>query len=70
LLTYGGGVGPATADDFLVQVAETEGAGAAGVSEVFITHVPSGNLLWALVDGDAQSAINIQIAGQTFDLLS
>ncbi|MFC3615724.1 hypothetical protein ACFORG_18370 [Lutimaribacter marinistellae] len=70
VLVYGGGVGAATADDFLVQRAETENAGVAGVQEAFITHIPSGNLLWALVDGDGQGAINLQIGGQVFDLLA
>ena len=67
VLLWGGGA--ATADDFLVQVAETANAGVAGVEEIFVTHIPSGVLLWALVDGDAQAEINIQINGQVFDLL-
>ncbi|MFC3615727.1 calcium-binding protein [Lutimaribacter marinistellae] len=70
VLEYGGGEGEATADDFLVQVAETANAGVAGVQEAFITHIPSGNLLWALVDGDGQDAINLQIGGDVFDLLA
>lgn len=67
VLMWGGGA--ATAADFLIQRAETASAGAAGVEEIFVTHIPSGNLLWALVDGDAQAEINIQIAGQVYDLL-
>ncbi|WP_456389590.1 hypothetical protein [Profundibacter sp.] len=67
VLLWGGGT--ATADNFLIQRAETTNAGAAGVEEIFVTHIPSGNLLWALVDGDAQGQINIQIAGQVYDLL-
>ena len=67
VLLWGGGA--ATAADFLVQTAETANAGVAGVQEVFVTHIPSGNLLWALVDGDAQAQINIQIAGVVYDLL-
>ncbi|MFC3615728.1 M10 family metallopeptidase C-terminal domain-containing protein [Lutimaribacter marinistellae] len=70
VLVYGGGVGAATADDFLVQTAETANAGVAGVQEAFITHIPSGNLLWALVDGDGQGGINLQIGDQVFDLLA
>ncbi|WP_076703420.1 calcium-binding protein [Salipiger abyssi] len=66
-LVYGGGV--ATADDFLIQRASTGGAGDAAVQEIFITHIPSGNLLWALVDGDAQSEINVVIGGVEYDLL-
>ncbi|WP_456389587.1 nidogen-like domain-containing protein [Profundibacter sp.] len=68
VLFWGGGA--VTADDFLIQRAETTNAGTAGAEEIFVTHIPSGNLLWALVDGDAQAQINIQIAGQVFDLLA
>ncbi|MGR3377337.1 hypothetical protein [Salipiger abyssi] len=66
-LVYGGGA--AVADDFLVQRATTPGAGAAGVQEIFITHIPSGDLLWALVDGDAQASITVTAGGTSFDLL-
>lgn len=45
---HGGGEGPATADDFLIQTANTAGTGDIAIDEVFVTHVPSGNLLWAL----------------------
>ena len=68
VLLWGGGA--ATAADFLIQRTETTGAGVAGVEEIFVTHIPSGNLLWALVDGDGQGQINIQIAGQVYDLLA
>jgi hypothetical protein len=40
------------------------------VNEVFVTQFSTGNLLWALVDGDAQAQINIMIQRQVFDLLS
>ncbi|SPF78361.1 calcium-binding protein [Pseudoprimorskyibacter insulae] len=68
VLFFGGGA--ATKSDFLVQRATTANAGDASVQEVFVTHVPSGNLLWALVDGDAQTSLNVLAAGQTFDLLA
>ena len=68
LLVYGGGA--ASASDFLVQRATTPGAGDATVQEVFITHLPSGDLLWALVDGAAQSALQVSAGGSTFDLLA
>jgi Ca2+-binding RTX toxin-like protein len=67
VLVYGAA---ATKDDFLVQRAFTPSAGDAGVQEVFVTHISSGVLLWALVDGDAQTELNVRAAGQTFDLLS
>ena len=69
VLFYGGGAGSATASDFLLQRANTEMAGADGVDEMFVTHIPSGNLLWALVDGDAQTEINVQVGLDVFDLL-
>ena len=68
VLMFGGGA--ALASDFLIQRANTASAGAAGVDEIFVTQVSTGNLLWALVDGDAQAQINIQIQGQVFDLLA
>ncbi|SPF80264.1 calcium-binding protein [Pseudoprimorskyibacter insulae] len=67
VLVYGG---TATKGDFLVQRAATPGAGDAAVKEVFITHVPSNALLWALVDGDAQAAITVRAGGVEFDLLA
>ncbi|APZ54164.1 hypothetical protein [Salipiger abyssi] len=67
LLLYGG---VATADDFLIQRANTPGAGDAGIEEIFVTHVPSGQILWALVDGDAQSSIHLQSGGIVYDLLA
>ncbi|MHC9237086.1 calcium-binding protein [Pseudooceanicola sp. 502str34] len=66
LLVYGA---EAQASDFLVQRATTANAGVGSVQEVFITHRPSGVLLWALVDGDAQAQLNVQAGGQVFDLL-
>ncbi|MFC3614142.1 calcium-binding protein [Lutimaribacter marinistellae] len=68
LLNYGGG--SATKNDFLVQRAVTANAGDPAIAEVFVTHVPSGNLLWALVDGDTQAQLNVIAAGQVFDLLA
>ena len=70
VLVYGGGVGTATASDFLVQRANTPNAGDALVDEIFVTHIPSGNLLWALVDGDAQTDLMIRIGGVDYDLLA
>ncbi|WP_181389521.1 calcium-binding protein [Pseudoprimorskyibacter insulae] len=60
----------ATKSDFLVQRATTTSAGSNTVQEVFITHKTTGVLLWALVDGDAQTSLNVQAAGQVFDLLA
>ncbi|SPF78204.1 calcium-binding protein [Pseudoprimorskyibacter insulae] len=60
----------ASKSDFLVQRATTTSAGSDAVQEVFITHKASNVLLWALVDGDAQTSLNVQAGGQVFDLLA
>ena len=62
--------GTATRSQFQVNTTETTGAGAAGVDEAFVIYRPTGQILWALVDGGAQGAVNIQIGGQVFDLLA
>jgi Ca2+-binding RTX toxin-like protein len=67
VLMWGGAA--ATAADFQVNTADTANAGVDGVSESFVIYRPTGQIMWALVDGNAQSSINIQIAGQAFDLL-
>lgn len=67
-LQFGGGA--ATADDFVVTLANTDGAGNAGIDEAFVTHVPSGQVLWALVDGGAEMSIMLTAGGDTFDLLA
>ncbi len=66
VLVYGGA---ATRDQFQVNVTNTASAGADGVNEAFVIYRPTGQILWALVDGDGQSEINIRIGGQEFDLL-
>jgi Ca2+-binding RTX toxin-like protein len=68
VLVWGGGA--ATRAQFQVNTTQTAGAGAAGVDEAFVIYRPTGQILWALVDGGAQGAINIQIGGQAFDLLA
>ncbi len=70
ILHYGGGSGASVGTDFLVQRANTAGAGSAAIEEVFVTHIPSGNLLWALVDGDAQTSLNVFSGGVMYDLLA
>ncbi|MDP2518242.1 BspA family leucine-rich repeat surface protein [Shimia thalassica] len=67
VLHYGGS---ATADDFRVRLASTDGAGADVTPEAFVIHQPTGQILWALVDGGAQASINVQIGGEVFDLLA
>ena len=60
----------ATADQFQVNVAATPNAGAADVDEAFVIYRPTGQIMWALVDGAAQDSINISISGQVYDLLA
>lgn len=59
----------ASSDDFLVQYAETTGAGAAGISEAFITYIPTGQILWAIEDGILADQISICIEGVQYDLI-
>ena len=54
----------ASATDFHVNFGTTPGAGNAAIEEAFVIHTPSGQIIWALVDGAAQEALHLQIAGQ------
>ncbi|UWQ93546.1 M10 family metallopeptidase C-terminal domain-containing protein (plasmid) [Rhodobacteraceae bacterium M382] len=72
VLLWGGG--PATASDFQVNFAHTatpagERSGDDAVMEAFVIYKPTEQIMWALVDGQGQSSINLQIGGETFDLL-
>lgn len=58
-----------TRDQFQVNFTETASAGAAGVQEAFVIFRPTGQILWALVDGGAQSEINLLLGGTEYDLL-
>jgi len=65
----------ATADDFQVNLAHTasdagERAGDDDVAEAFVIYTPTGQIMWALVDGAGQDQINLQINGDVFDLLA
>ena len=66
VLVFGGS---AQRSDFLVQYAETVGAGATGVYEAFITFVPTGQILWALQDGALLDQISVCADGAVFDLI-
>ncbi|MCU9840513.1 hypothetical protein OEZ49_22445, partial [Ruegeria sp. WL0004] len=64
----------ATRDQFQVNFAHTENAageraGDDAVQEAFVVYRPTGQILWALVDGEGQSSINLQIGSDVFDLL-
>lgn len=60
--------GAATADQFQLQFVETPGAGKDGIAEAFVTYRPTGQILWALVDGQSQKAINLLLNGETITL--
>ena len=64
------GLRNSSADDYRVNFAVTPGAGDASVAEAFVRYIPTGQNLWALVDGGAQTEINLQIGGVTYDLLA
>ncbi|MGR3375491.1 calcium-binding protein [Salipiger abyssi] len=68
LLVFGGT--GATVEDFQVNFTETANAGAAGVEEAFVIYRPTGQILWALVDGGAQDEIMLQLDGMSYDLLA
>ncbi|APZ51943.1 calcium-binding protein [Salipiger abyssi] len=58
------------AADFIVQQANTAGAGDAAVDELFVSYVPTGQILWALVDGAALTELTLQIGETDYDLLA
>jgi len=60
----------ASPNDFQVNFIETDGAGDAGVAEAFVIYRPTGQILWALIDGEDQDQINLMSGGDTFDLLA
>ncbi len=65
----------ATAGQFQINLAHTatpdgERSGDYDVQEAFVIHRPTGQIIWALVDGEGQSSLNLQIGGEVFDLLS
>ncbi|MCX7568024.1 hypothetical protein OS189_16905 [Sulfitobacter sp. F26169L] len=65
-LAYGGGA--ASANQFQINYASKAGAGAANIAEAFVIYKPTGQILWALVDGAGARSINLQIGGDVFDL--
>ncbi|WP_371158137.1 hypothetical protein [Jannaschia sp. 2305UL9-9] len=67
VLFYGGRV---TRDQFQINTTTTVGAGNDDVEEAFVIFRPTGQILWALVDGAGQSEINIQLGSETFNILT
>ena len=56
-------------DDFQVNFTETANAGTAGVEEAFVIYRPTGQIVWALVDGADQGEITLRIDGVDYDLM-
>ena len=59
-----------TGEDFQVNFARTAGAGVDGVEEAFVIYRPTGQILWALVDGSGQTEITLMVGGVSYDLLA
>lgn len=64
----------ATREQFRVNFAHTENAegersGDDAVMEAFVIFRPTGQIMWALVDGAGQDGINLKIGDDVFDLL-
>ncbi|MDP2519244.1 hypothetical protein [Shimia thalassica] len=69
------GIGGAARSQFQVNTTHTataagERSGDDNVEEAFVIYRPTGQILWALVDGAGQSSINLRIGGDVFDLLA
>ncbi len=67
VLAFGDPTGDAA--DFNVVFTRTAGAGNAAIDEAFVVYQPTGQILWALVDGASQRSINLQIGFDVTDLL-
>ncbi len=65
----------ASADQFQINFAHTatpdgDRSGEDAVQEAFVIFRPTQQIMWALVDGEGQEAINLQVGGEVFDLLA
>ncbi|WP_371158183.1 calcium-binding protein [Jannaschia sp. 2305UL9-9] len=67
VLVFGGA---ATADQFQINQANTASAGDAGTNEAFVIYKPTGQIIWALVDGMGEAAITLRAGGVETDLLA
>ena len=67
VLVFGG---EADASQFQVNFTETAGAGENNVEEAFVIYRPTGQILWALIDGAGQEEINLSMGGDLYDLLA
>ncbi|PHO03452.1 hypothetical protein CSC82_16335 [Rhodobacteraceae bacterium 4F10] len=69
------GIVSATVSQFQVNTTHTstaagERSGDDAIEEAFVIYRPTGQIMWALVDGAGQSQINVQIGQNVFDLLA
>lgn len=69
------GINGASGNNFQVNFGHTsdatgERSGNDTVQEAFVIYQPTGQVMWALVDGAGQAEINIVIGGITYDLLA
>lgn len=60
----------ATPSQFQINWASTPNAGDAGMQEAFVIYRPTGQTIWALVDGAANDHIWLQIGGAAYDLMA
>lgn len=56
--------------DFQVNIATTAGAGSADVAEAFVIYRPTGQILWALVDGAGLGTLTLMIDETPYELLA
>ena len=64
------GIAGASRAQFQINFANTANAGSAGVAEAFVIYRPTGQIMWALVDGADDAQINLKIDDQTFNLMA
>lgn len=65
-----GGHFQADEDDFVVHFTITHGAGNDETAEAFIGYIPTGQILWAVVDGADESELILRVGMGEFDLLA
>ncbi|MEP5167939.1 MAG: calcium-binding protein [Shimia thalassica] len=68
------GIASATRSQFQINTTHTataagERSGDDNVEEAFVIYRPTGQIMWALVDGGGHSSINLQIGQDVFDLM-
>ncbi len=60
--------GSATVDQFQINRTATTGAGDDEIDEAFVIYRPTGQIIWALVDGGQFDALTMRLDGSDFDL--